>query len=75
MHNSALAFFVGALVSGAVRPDAAGRQAPQARAMRTARSVRAVIRAADVDQARGPRPADHVAAENDYYRFRNQPRG
>jgi hypothetical protein len=51
------------------------RQAPAARGARVARSVRAVIRSADNDPVRGPRYADPVAVENDYYRFRNQPRG
>jgi hypothetical protein len=78
MHNGVLAFYVGALLTRATKHDAvahAMRQAPAARGARVARSVRAVIRSADNDPVRGPRYADPVAVENDYYRFRNQPRG
>jgi hypothetical protein len=78
MHNSVFALYVGALVSRAAQHDAvthATRQATSARGARAARTVRAVIRSAEDDPARGPRHADPAAVENDYYRFRNQPRG
>jgi hypothetical protein len=78
MHNSVFALYVGALMSRAAQHDAVAHatiQAPPARGDRVARTVRAVIRSAENDPARGPRSADPGAVENDYYRFRNLPRG
>jgi hypothetical protein len=77
MHNSVFAFYVGTISRTAQRDavDHAVRQAPAARGTMMARAVRAVIRSAEDDPARGPRHADPAAVENDYYRFRNQPRG
>jgi hypothetical protein len=78
MHNSVFALYVGVQITRAAQHDAvahATSPAPAARGSRMARSVRAVIRSAEDGPARGPRHTDPVAVENDYYRFRNQPRG